>query len=507
MNNTNKQEARIAILEQKIAEAGDDFVSFSEADYDLLLSQPLESIGGFTPLATTAGGIMLGIRYPEDSEVYKTNIRAVFPNIQNISEGDVFVYLDYVKGTNGLDYLDRHGNTEIKDDGTYADDDFTQLTLDELTDDSKSYWSGSRYVNLRDPEDDMTIRVLGALGGEVELSAVSGKVVMLLPTNITGLTLTKDDIGMEKPFAGGVVTLIEINDDNLSFHFYKSNKDLYKLTVLDDYQNQLNIGDISENNGLYQVPVEHAQTLNLYQADIIRKGFPFSFEIKGQSVSEQTKAENKQPDVPEPVYLDAKDPIFLNIQSRAFSDLDTIVKGMGPESAESKLAETLSEEKNSELTAILGESINNYARQTQVDAITFWLLNSTMVDQDQKKLKKKWKVRVQTWEIRVQSAGADKYVAEFWEDGLVVNSEENAMAYAQELANSNLFKEDPNYYIENVEDIKNNYADTRKNIKAGKQERYLKMMALLYSLDEGGTVSFINPLQPVIDFISGRGKQ
>jgi len=231
-----------------------------------------------------------------------------------------------------------------------------------------------------------------------------------------------------------------------------------------------------------------------------------AFEIKGQSVSEQTsetavETENTQPDVPAPVFLDANDPIFLNIQSRAFSDLDTIVKGMGPESAESKLAETLSEEKNSELAAILGESINNYARQTQVDAITFWLLNSTMVDQDQKKLKKKWKVRVQTWEVRVQSAGADKYVAEFWEDGLVVNSEENAMAYAQELANSNLFKEDPNYYIENVEDIKNNYADIRKNIKAGKQERYLKMMALLYSLDEGGTVSFINPLQPVIDFL------
>jgi hypothetical protein len=508
MNNTNKQEARIAILKQKIAEAGDDFVSFSEADYDLLLSQPLESIGGFTPLATTAGGIMLGIRYPEDSEGYKTHLQIVFPYIPNISEGEVFVYFDYVKGTNGHDYLDRHGNTEIKDDGTYAENDFTQVTLDVQTGNSKPFYFGGRYVNLRDPEDDMTIGLIGALGGEVELSAVSGKVVMLLPTNITGLTLTKDDIGIEKPFAGGVVTLIEINDDNLSFHFYKSNKDFYTLTVFDDYQNQLDIGDISEDNGLYQVPVEHAQTLKLYQADIIRKEFPFSFEIKGQSVSEQTpaveeetKAENKQPDVPAPVYLDKNDPIFLNIQSRAFSDLDTTVKGMGPESAESKLAETLSKEKNSELAAILGESINNYARQTQVDAITFWLLNSTMVDQDQKKLKKKWEVRVQTWEVRVQSAGADKYVAEFWEDGLVVNSEENAMAYAQELANSNLFKEDPNYYIENVEDIKNNYADILKNIKAGKQERYLKMMALLYSLDEGGTVSFINPLQPVIDFL------
>jgi len=323
MKNTNQQEARIAILEQKIAEAGDDFVSLSEEDYDLLLSQPLGPIEGFGPLTATGGGIMLGIGYPEDREDNKTDIQTVFPDIPNISEGDVFVYLDYVKGTNGLDYLDRHGNTEIKEDGTYADDDFTQLTLDELTDDSISYWSGSRYVNLRDPEDDMKIRVLDALGGEVELSAVSGKVVMQLPINITGLTLTKDDIGIEKAFAGGVVTLIEINDDNLSFHFYKSYKDLYKLTVFDDYQNQLDIGDISENNGLYQVPVEHAHTLNLYQADIIRKEFPFSFEIKSKSVSEQTpaveeetKAESKQPDVPEPVYLDAKDPIFLNIHSK-----------------------------------------------------------------------------------------------------------------------------------------------------------------------------------------------
>src|SRR5450759_3690470 len=110
MKNTNKQEARIAILEQKIAEAGDDFVSLSEEDYDLLLSQPLGPIEGFEPLTTTADGIMVGYGYPEDREDNKTDIQTVFPDIPNISEGDVFVYFDNVKGTNGLDYLDRQGN-------------------------------------------------------------------------------------------------------------------------------------------------------------------------------------------------------------------------------------------------------------------------------------------------------------------------------------------------------------------------------------------------------------
>ncbi|MBU3926343.1 MAG: hypothetical protein KKB74_00950, partial [Bacteroidetes bacterium] len=127
------QEERIADLENRIAFSGDDYVSLTEEEYDLLLSQPLGP--GFKPLTTTAGGIMLGIGCPEDQEGNKTDIQIIFPNIPNISEGEVFVYFDYVKGTNGLDYLDRHGNTEIKEDGNYADDDFTQLTLDEITGD------------------------------------------------------------------------------------------------------------------------------------------------------------------------------------------------------------------------------------------------------------------------------------------------------------------------------------------------------------------------------------
>ena len=503
MKNTNKQEARIAILEQKIAEAGDDFVSLSEEDYDLLLSQPLGPIEGFEPLTTTAGGIMLGIGYPEDREVYKTDIQTVFPDIPNISEGDVFVFFDYVKGTNGLDYLDRQGNTEIKEDGTYADDDFSQLTLDELTDDSISYWSGSRYVNLRDPEDDMTVRVLGALGGDVELSAVSGKVVMLLPTNIIGLTLTKDDIGIEKAFAGGVVTLIEINDDNLSFHFYKSNKDLYKLTVFDDYQNQLDIGDISEDNGLYQFSVEHAQTLNLYQADIIRKEFPFSFEIKGQSdneqtpaVEEETKAENKQPDVPVPVYLDSKDPIFLNIHSRVLNDLKLSIRSADPELPDNKQlaakVETWTQEKQNQIQTILETSMNDYIVQAQLKTTifnygTFLAILGSFRKMDQQGLESEY-------DIRVRNLGGDSFVAEIWED-----AEEHALAIAKNPPDDNLeiFKElirlSSGKQVVSIED-----GSTITQMVAS---RYTKMIALMYFLEKDGSLTFRDPFQPMIDFL------
>jgi len=446
---------------------------------------------------------MLGIGYPEDREDNKTDIQTVFPDIPNISEGDVFVFFDYVKGTNGLDYLDRHDNTEIKEDGTYAEDDFTQLTLDELTDDSISYWSGSRYVNLRDPEDDMTVRVLDALGGDVKLSAVSGKVVMLLPTNITGLTLTKDDIGIEKPFAGGVVTLIEINDDNLSFHFYKSNKDLYKLTVFDDYQNQLDMGDISENNGLYQVPVEHAHTLNLYQADIIRKEFSFSFEIKGQSdneqkpaVEEETKAENKQPDVPEPVYLDANDPVFLNIHSRVLNDLNLSIKSADPELPENKkLAakmETWPEEKQNQLQTILETSMNDYVVQSQLKTAifnygTFLAILGSFRKMDQQGLESEY-------DIRVRNLGGDSFVAELWED-----AEAHALAITKNPPDDNLeiFKELIRLSSGKQSISTENGAKTTQMVAS----RYTKMIALMYSLEKDGSLTFRDPFQPMIDFL------
>lgn len=203
------------------------------------------------------------------------------------------------------------------------------------------------------------------------------------------------------------------------------------------------------------------------------------------------------------VYLEKNDPIFISIKGRAFSDLDAVVKEFDPESEKNKLmaiqTQTWTEEKRNECQALGAESINDYAEQTHLDVGMFMMVITSLGEIDQKKMEKEWNVRV-------QFLGVDKYIAEFWEDGIAVNSEENAVVYAHELANSEYAKKHPGSKVGNVEEIKKNYANTRKSIKSGKQERYTKMMALLYTLNDGGAVAFINPFQPAIDFLKNNSK-
>jgi len=67
------------------------------------------------------------------------------------------------------------------------------------------------------------------------------------------------------------------------------------------------------------------------------------------------------------------------------------------------------------------------------------------------------------WDIRVRNLGGEKYIAEFWEDSHIVHPE-------------------------------------AKN-EIGENARYYKMMALLYTLEKDGSLTFHNPFKPVIDFL------
>lgn len=199
------------------------------------------------------------------------------------------------------------------------------------------------------------------------------------------------------------------------------------------------------------------------------------------------------------VYLDKKDPKFISIKSRVFSDLYEIAKELDPESEKNKLFATWPEEKRNECQALGAESLNDYASQTNLGLGIFMMVLDGLGKTDKKKLEKEW-------DVRLQFIGLDKYVAEFWEDGMEVNSEANAVAYAKELAVSEYAKKHPDSDVGNVEVIKNTYANARKTIKAGKQERYQKMMALLYSVNKEGAITFINPFQPSIDFFNKNSK-
>ncbi|MCX6175579.1 MAG: hypothetical protein NTZ27_12570 [Ignavibacteriales bacterium] len=203
------------------------------------------------------------------------------------------------------------------------------------------------------------------------------------------------------------------------------------------------------------------------------------------------------------VYLDKNDPKFISIKDRAVTDLKQSIKRADPESPENKLIaaqiKTWTSEKQNKLPVLFEKSIKEYTAQTQFDAETFLLVFDELGKKDQKKI-------AEEYDIRVQYLGDDKYVAEFWEDGLAVNSEANAVAYAHELANSEYAKKHPDGDVGNVEVVKKNYANTRKSIKDGKQERYTKMMALLYTIEKDGSVTFHDPGQPIIDFVKNNSK-
>jgi len=226
-------------------------------------------------------------------------------------------------------------------------------------------------------------------------------------------------------------------------------------------------------------------------------GYCFSQSHKiGQTMD--TTINNIQTDDPAAVYLDKNDPIFISIKGRAVTDLKQSSGRSDPESNENKLIETQvkawSKKKQNKLQTLYQKSINDYTAQTHFDVGTFMMVFSEFGKMEQIKI-------AEEYEIRIQYLGDDKYAAEFWEDGLAVNSEANALISAHELATSGYAKKHPDSEVGNVEKVKETFANVRKSIEAGKQERYTKMMALLYTVEKDGSVTFHDPGQPVFDYI------
>jgi hypothetical protein len=246
----------------------------------------------------------------------------------------------------------------------------------------------------------------------------------------------------------------------------------------------------------------------VYQAEIVHKEYPFAFENENHATSLQmpetmdTTMNNNQTKSAALVYLDKNDPIFLSIKGRAVTDLKESAKRLDPELPENKLIatqmKTWTEEKQNQLQALGEKSINDYTVQTHLNVKifnigTFLLVFNDFGKMDQKRI-------AEEHDIRVQYLGGDKYVAEFWED-----SEAHALARA-----SNPNDDD----IEIVKElIRLSSGQESISIEDGAKItkmvalRYTKMMALLYTLENDGSVTFHDPFQPMYDFISGRDKQ
>lgn len=199
-----------------------------------------------------------------------------------------------------------------------------------------------------------------------------------------------------------------------------------------------------------------------------------------------------------PVYLEKNDPMFISIKGRVVTDLK---KNADPESDENKAIragltgekqhrfEAFIAENKQELEALFVKSITEYAKQVHFDAWTLITVFTALAAKDAQEI-------ADEYDIRILSLGSDKYVAEFWEDGLAVNSEAHALKSSHEIAARN---PDTNS-SKIVQDVKKTYANTRKSIENGERERYSKVMALLYTKEKDGSVLYHNPYQVMTDF-------
>ncbi len=194
----------------------------------------------------------------------------------------------------------------------------------------------------------------------------------------------------------------------------------------------------------------------------------------------------------EPVYLDNNDPIYTSIKGRVINDLK---QNADPESQDNKLIsekmKTFSVEKKNEFEALFKKSITNYTDKIHFDVGTLIMFFKVLAE-------KEMKVLTEEYEIRVQYLGSENYAAEFWVDGLAVNSEEHALVWAKKLALR--FPNDNEK--ETIKDVKETYANARKSINDGETDRYTKVMALLYTKGKNGPVIYHNPFQVMTDLIN-----
>jgi hypothetical protein len=179
------------------------------------------------------------------------------------------------------------------------------------------------------------------------------------------------------------------------------------------------------------------------------------------------------------------DSISIIIKNRAIDDLIHLVETSDPSTPENKLMKEKSiewpEEKQERFLEFFKNSINDYVSKVklvELDAAMFLYFLSEFKGMDKKRISEQYDIRV--------SKTGNNHIAEFWEDGLDLNSEKHAIKNALN--------------AEQVEVIKHRYGIVRGTIKSGKNKRYVKMMALLYNKQPDGTVIFIEPLKAMMDF-------
>ena len=217
----------------------------------------------------------------------------------------------------------------------------------------------------------------------------------------------------------------------------------------------------------------------------------FLIAMSMQTLDAQKAVVKKEIKKPMSPYLTKNDPVYIAIKAKLITDLTQSAKSSDTANDRnksiSKKLKTLPEKRQEYYQNIFLKSLRDYSDQVLFDFETFMLLYTDIMKKDQKTL-------VTESDFRVQLIGGNKYAAELWEDGVIANSEVKALEWAQQL--SKRYPNDKNM----VNDVKVTYAKARKDMLSGKQTRFTKIMAFLYTKEKDGSMLFHNPGQAMLDF-------
>ena len=216
----------------------------------------------------------------------------------------------------------------------------------------------------------------------------------------------------------------------------------------------------------------------------------FLIAMSIQTLYAQKGIVKKEIKKPMSLYLTQSDPVYIAIKARVINDLAQSFKSADTANEKnksiSKKLKTLPEERQQYYQDLFIQSLQDYAMQVHLDFEMFMLFYTDLMKKDQKTLNE--------LDFRVQKIDGNKCVAELWEDGLVANSEAKAVAWAKEI-----LKHHPGDEKETIKEVKATYAKARKDMLSGKQQRYTKLIAYLYTKEKDGSVLFHDPGQAMLN--------
>lgn len=203
--------------DEQVVSKPNELVSFSEMEYDALLSKPLTGLEG-----TNVGPAVLNISDFWEDEKPHIWIDVMLPELPNFdfNRSLTKVAINSVQNKNGQNIYDPSNNFETEF--------FQSFTVSEISD-PITHLQGIRDVYL----------ISGT--NEEAISSINGKLILSLPIGIKELSFTSSDVGKQKESAGISVNVSAIQNSQVLWTYQGPGKNFFSIKAYNSQGQELSI--------------------------------------------------------------------------------------------------------------------------------------------------------------------------------------------------------------------------------------------------------------------------